>query len=197
MQGLTATRTTVYARVASVATACELLAPLISSALMLKDPWIPVLLGFAVFLMGALTTLVILPETLLRHPTPEDVPDAHSEPEIRPLKFSVLTGRLWALVAEFRQSIYSILAINGIGFLLFGFFTITIGSIAGAFELQYTHKRFGWSYSFVSFQHLRLIPICAFYTPREPTNASTGGLHSSHTANYYALYTPSHHPNSW
>jgi hypothetical protein len=138
-----------------VATICELLSPLISSVLMLKDPWIPVLLGFSVFLLGSVVTLITLPETLPQHPSPESAHGACTTTQTGRSKLLVMKERLWALLAGFRQNVDSIFAINGIVFLLFGFFATTIGSVAGGFELQYGHKRFGWSYSFVS-------PISAF-----------------------------------
>jgi hypothetical protein len=150
LKTLTAMRTTVFARVASVATACELLSPLVGSALMLKDPWIPVTLGFATFLLGASTTLALLPETLTRRVAPIDAPDTHTSPKTHSFKLRDLGDQTLAMFAVFRQCLVSLFAIKNVVFLLFGFFAATVGSLAAGFELQYVHKRYGWSYSYVS-----------------------------------------------
>lgn len=162
---LTAVRTIAFARVASMATACELFAPLIGSALMLKNSWIPVLLGFAMFLVGASATLALLPETLAHGSRSEDALDARSIPKTQgPFELRLLTDRIAAIVEVFRQSLVSLFAIKNVGLLLFGFFAATVGTVAAGFELQYVHKRFGWSYPYVSFAipprcDLRLPPV--------------------------------------
>jgi hypothetical protein len=139
-----------------MATACELFSPLIASALMLKSAWIPVLLGFGMFLGGASATLVLVPETLLaQKPQSEDNDASESRSILQlqsPFELRILGVRILATLAVCRQSLVSLFAIKNVGFLLFGFFAATVGTIAAAFELQYVHKRFGWSYSYVSMQ---------------------------------------------
>lgn len=139
-----------------MATACELFSPLIASALMLKSAWIPFLIGFGMFLVGASATLVLVPETLLAQKPQSGDNDASESRSIQelqsPFEFRILGDRISAILAVFRQSLVSLFAIKNVGFLLFGFFAATVGTIAAAFELQYVHKRFGWSYSYVSMQ---------------------------------------------
>jgi len=148
---LTTGRTIVFARVASMATVCELFSPLIGSALMLKNSWIPVLLGFTVFLVGALVTLGLLPETLARKSHSEDALDARILLKA-PSSFDLRTlgDRIVATLSVFQQSLVSLLAVKNVGLLLFGFLAATVGTVAAGFELQYVHKRFGWSYPYVS-----------------------------------------------
>jgi hypothetical protein len=148
---LTAVRTIVFARVASMATACELFSPLVGSALMLKNSWIALLLGFAMFLVGASATLVFLPETLAQRPRSEDELDAPTILKTQdPFELRNLGDRIAAMLAVFRKSLVSLFAIKNVGILLFGFFAATVGTIAAGFELQYVHKRYGWSYTYVS-----------------------------------------------
>jgi len=51
------------------------------------------------------------------------------------------------LASIFTRSLASISVNRNIAFLLFGFFATTVGSVAAGFELQYVHKRYGWSYA--------------------------------------------------
>jgi hypothetical protein len=134
-----------------MATACELFSPLIASGVMLKSSWIPFLLGFGMFLVGALATLVLVPVTLLApKPQSEDNDASESRSILQlesPFELRILGDRILALLTVFRQSLVSLFAIKNVTFLLFGFFAATVCTIAAAFELQYVHKRFGWSYS--------------------------------------------------
>jgi hypothetical protein len=146
-------RTTVFARVASMATACELFSPLIGSVLMLKNSWIPVLLGFATFLVGASATLALLPETLAQRPRSGDALDACDILKTQaPIQLKILRDQITAMLIVFRESLASLFAIKNVRLLLFGFFAGTVGTIAAGFELQYVHKRFGWSYPYVSLE---------------------------------------------
>jgi hypothetical protein len=149
---------------------------------MLYDPWIPVLLGFAVFLLGSVSTLVILPETLPRQSTSQNALAAHTAAESHALDPRDLKERLRIALSRFRHDLNSIFAINGVGFLLFSFFAVTVGTIAGVFELQYTHKRFGWSYSFV-----RLTIEATSYSVSllELISISIGGIYAIYTAVRY------------
>jgi hypothetical protein len=152
-------RTTVFARVASMATACELFSPLLSSVLMLKGSWIPVLLGFATLVVGASATLAFLPETLARRPRSGHALDACAMSNTpAPLKLRMLGDQITTMLTVFQQSFVSVFAIKNVSLLLFGFFAATVGTIAAAFELQYVHKRFGWSYSYVSFKNYKPPP---------------------------------------
>lgn len=133
-----------------MATACEIFSPLIGSALMLKSSWIPVLLGFATLLVGTSVSLALLPETLAQKPRSGDALDPARPKTRAPLGLGISGDQITAMLAVFRESLASLFATKNVGFLLFGFFAATVGTIAAAFELQYVHKRFGWSYSYVS-----------------------------------------------
>lgn len=118
---------------------------------MLKDPWIPILLGFSLALMGSLVSLVLLPETLI-HKSSSDR-EMHNAPfasKIRLSDFRQLWNRVLQIWELFRKYIISIFAIKSAALLLFGFFAASVGNLASGFELQYVHKRFGWSYAYVS-----------------------------------------------
>lgn len=133
-----------------MATACEIFSPLIGSRLMLKSSWIPVLLGFATLLVGTSVSLALLPETLAQKPRSGDALDPARPKTRAPLGLKISGDQITAMLAVFRESLASLFATKNVGFLLFGFFAATVGTIAAAFELQYVHKRFGWSYSYVS-----------------------------------------------
>jgi hypothetical protein len=148
------TRRIMFARVASVAIACEILSPLVGTALMLKDPWIAVFLGFGSFILGASATLALLPETLVRQPSSEDALEACNTPKTQSFDLGAMRDRIPEILAVFRQSIVTIFAIRNVVFLMFGFFVATIGTMVGMFKLQYLHKRFGWSYSYVSLRNI-------------------------------------------
>lgn len=151
-----------------MATACELLSPLVASALMLKSPWIPFLLGFGMFLAGASATLVLVPETLSAQKSQSEVADASESQSILqsqpPFELRILGGRVLITLDVFRKSLMSVFATKNVAFLLFGFFGATVGTVAAAFELQYVHKRFGWSYLYVSTQVT--VPKLAMCTTR-------------------------------
>lgn len=59
------------------------------------------------------------------------------------------------MLTAFRESLAALFATKNVGLLLFCFFAATVGTVAAIFELQYAHKRFGWSYSYVG---LRITP---------------------------------------
>ncbi|KAF3406362.1 hypothetical protein DPV78_001296 [Talaromyces pinophilus] len=138
-------------RVASIGTACEIFAPLIGSALMLKNSWMAVLLGFGMFLGGASVTLALLPETLAQRPRSGDALDARAILNTRaPSKLRYLGDQITAMLTVFRKSLAALFATKNVGLLLFCFFAATVGTVAAIFELQYAHKRFGWSYPYAS-----------------------------------------------
>lgn len=115
-----------------------------------------VVLGFGTFLVGASVTLALLPETLAQRPRSEDALDTHATLDTRPhSKLRYLGDQITAMLTVFRESLAALFATKNVGLLLFGFFAATVGAVAAIFELQYAHKRFGWSYPFVS---LRIIP---------------------------------------
>lgn len=102
-------------------------------------------------LLGASVTLALLPETLAQRPRSEDALDARTIVKSQaPFDLRALGDRIAAVLAVFRQSLVSLFAIKNVGPLLFGFFAATVGTVAAGFELQYVHKRFGWSYPYVS-----------------------------------------------
>ena len=120
---------------------------------MLKDPWIPVLLGFTLAVMGSLATLVLLPETLILRPlSDENVPNAQITTKSQSFEFWDLGDRILETWELFRQYLFSLFAIKNAVFLLFGFFAASVGTLASGFELQFVHKRFGWSYAYVSIE---------------------------------------------
>ncbi|KUL92531.1 hypothetical protein ZTR_02332 [Talaromyces verruculosus] len=144
-------RTTVFARVASLGTACEIFAPLLGSILMLKNSWMAVLLGFGMFLVGASVTLALLPETLAQRPLSADALDARAILNTRaPSKLRYLGDQITAILTVFRESLAALFATKNVGLLLFCFFAATVGTVAAIFEVQYAHKRFGWSYPYAS-----------------------------------------------
>lgn len=124
---------------------------------MLKNSWMAVLLGFGMFLVGASVTLALLPETLAQRPRSEDALDHATLDTRAPSKLRYLGDQITAMLTVFRESLASLFATKSVGLLLFGFFAATVGAVAGIFELQYAHKRFGWSYPFVSLG----VTVCA------------------------------------
>jgi hypothetical protein len=156
---LTPTRTIVFTRVASLATICELISPLIASALMTKNAWIAIILGYTLFLTGATITFNLLPDTSQYRPTSDAVNDQYIDDNSRTTQCQTPRGRFDRLVSIAARSLASIFANRNIAFLLFGFFATTVGSVAAGFELQYVHKRYGWSYAWVC-------PIVTFLEPR-------------------------------
>lgn len=117
---------------------------------MLKSPWLPILLGFAMFLAGTIATLVFIPETLPERPSPVNEPDTRTTAKSGSWNPGVLREHVVSMMTVFWQSTTRLLGIKNVGPLMFSFFATTVGTIAGMFELQYLRKRFGWSYPFVS-----------------------------------------------
>ncbi|KAK7932610.1 mfs multidrug protein, partial [Apiospora marii] len=143
-------RTVLFARVASVAIVCEIFAPLLGSALMLKSPWLPILLGFAMFLAGTIATLLMMPETLPERPNPVDQTDTRTTTKSGFWNPGVLRQQVASMMTVFWQSTTRLFGIKNVGPLMFSFFATTVGTIAGIFELQYLRKRFGWSYPYAT-----------------------------------------------
>ncbi|WPH00667.1 Hypothetical protein R9X50_00349700 [Acrodontium crateriforme] len=144
-------RATVFAQIASAAWACQLVAPLLGAFLMLTSPWVPLLSGYALFACGSLISLYTLPETApskAQDSAPHLDQSTSHHPTASILVRCSAQCRLWVVL--FCQYCKNIFSVKGALPLLFGFFTTTIGDSAAGFELQYVHKRYGWSYSYAA-----------------------------------------------
>jgi hypothetical protein len=133
------TRTIVFTRVASLATICELISPLIASALMTKNAWIAIILGYTLFLTGATITLKLLPDTSQHRPMSDAVNDQYIDDSSCTTQCQTPRSLIDRLVSVAARSLASIFANRNIAFLLFGFFATTVGLVAAGFELQYVH----------------------------------------------------------
>ena len=131
---------------------------------MLTSPWIPLLSGYALFACGSLICFYTLPETAPARLQASSL--CLGSPGTCDPTASILvrwSARCRLGVVLLRQYCKNIFSIRGATPLLFAFFTATIGDSAAGFELQYVHKRYGWSYSYVrhasfSTAHLTLTP---------------------------------------
>lgn len=108
---------------------------------MLTSLWAPLLSGYALFACGSFICLYTLPETA---PSRVETSATHLAHPTASLSARCKLGV--ALFCHYSRNIFSV---KGAIPLLFGFFTATIGDAAAGFELQYVHKRYGWSYSYV------------------------------------------------
>ena len=115
---------------------------------MLTSFWAPLLAGYALFACGSFICLYTLPETA---PSSTQASTSHSgeasNHHATESLWSRCSARCKDSVALFYQYISKIFGIKGAMPLLFGFFAATIGDSAAGFELQYVHKRYGWTYA--------------------------------------------------
>lgn len=142
-----------------MATVCELLSPLIASALMPINPWIPITLGTALFWIGAIITLTLLPETSQHRLMSDAVYHHDIDSESCTTQCQSRGGLIAKSASTIARSLSAISADRNVVLLLFGFFATTVGSVAAGFELQYVHKRYGWSYA-------RVCPVVGCYSDR-------------------------------
>lgn len=156
---LTPARTIVFTRVASMATVCELISPLIASALMPLNPWIPISLGFTLFSIGAIIILTLLPETSQYRLTSDAVDNHNIDSGSCTIQYQTPGGLITKSASIIARSLSAISANRNVLLLLFGFFATTVGTVAAGFELQYVHKRYGWSYA-------RVCPMVGFFLTR-------------------------------
>ncbi|KAK8097749.1 uncharacterized protein PG998_013235 [Apiospora kogelbergensis] len=94
--------------------------------------------------------MVVMPETLPKRRSSDQVPETRVTPKYGSWGFGALWKRIRSMLTTFWQSITRLFGIKNISPLMFGFFATTVGTIAGLFELQYLHMRFGWSYPYAT-----------------------------------------------
>ena len=105
---------------------CELISPLIASALMTKNAWIAIILGYTLFLTGATITFNLLPDTSQYRPTSDAVNDQYIGDSSRTTQCQTPRGRFDRLVSIAARRIACIIANRNIAFLLFGYFVVCI-----------------------------------------------------------------------
>lgn len=127
----------------------EILATPLSALLMSKTPWIPYSIYSVLTLLGGLTPLFFLPETLQRPSSPEtetpscgigaDEGQPAIEDETSPISIqSTIFSRFWYLMMPLKKR--NIIAV------LLAFFVSALGRQSTSFLLQYIRQRFNWKY---------------------------------------------------
>ncbi|KAL2161020.1 hypothetical protein VTH06DRAFT_8733 [Thermothelomyces fergusii] len=138
-------RATVFFQIAAVFLASQMIAGPLGGAMLLWDPWIPLLVSLLVLILAALSVL-IFPETVYLH----DGKGSREEPG--------LVGNdapgMAKLVRRAREGFLDLRAFvfgnRSIVFLLLSFVFVILGRYAGEILLQYSTDRYGWSWSTAS-----------------------------------------------
>jgi hypothetical protein len=127
----------------------ELVGPIMASALMVKSPWIPILLGAAVLVFGTIL-INFIPETLnLRANSEAPTPESRSEISIK-LGDSILTPSIKSQLHDSWKSLAeSVTILNSIPviLLLATFVVAPFSGISSDLSVRFVSNRFAWSLS--------------------------------------------------
>lgn len=122
----------------------------LSAALMQKSPWLPWLIASGLFIVGVIVTVFLLPETL----PPTNRGSRDEELAEGSVKGSV-AQRLIAFAKTVSKLTSFMFQTSSVSLLLLSFFVASLARQSTAFQLQYVHKRFGWSYARVRVHVIR------------------------------------------
>ncbi|RFU28514.1 hypothetical protein B7463_g7814, partial [Scytalidium lignicola] len=145
-----ANRANVFLFGASGALLAQLIAPSIASILMMRSPWIPILLGFGLVISGCIIFMLVVPETLHLHISKTSTLEPDLEPEIEltnGVKASLLTdlrSKFWENIKNVRAAT-TILHSPPILLLLMTFIITPFGNQSGGIALRYISKQYGWT----------------------------------------------------
>lgn len=146
-------RSTTFFYLASSVLVGELAASALGSILMQYNPWIPVLLGLGIIIMGFGVAL-LLPETLGARGGTKDVPpDLVSHGDEFPFESGLVHWfhQLRAKASRLATAALKFVWGNShLVMLLFTFALTTLGGYSSEMLLQYVTKRYHWSWSRVS-----------------------------------------------
>ncbi|AEO54581.1 hypothetical protein MYCTH_2297289 [Thermothelomyces thermophilus ATCC 42464] len=140
-----AERTTVFFQMAAVFLASQMIAGPLGGAMLLWDPWIPLLVSLLVLVLTALSVLVY-PETVHLHDGKGSREESHrvgdDTPPVTKLVHKVREG--------FVDMRAFVLGNVSVVFLLLSFVFVVLGRYVGEILLQYSTDRYRWSWSTAS-----------------------------------------------
>ncbi|KAH8820882.1 major facilitator superfamily domain-containing protein [Xylogone sp. PMI_703] len=132
-----------------------LIAPSVASVLMMRSPWIAMLIGFGVIIIGCILFMLLVPETLHLHPlkTSDLDSDLESENQLdgvtEPL-LADLRSKFWENIKDVRAAV-TIFRSLPILLLLVTFVISPFGLQSGTIALRYISNQYGWTLAEATF----------------------------------------------
>ena len=131
-------RATVFLQLSAAFLTSQMIAGPLGGILMIRDPWVPLLVSLGCFFLAGLA-ICVLPETLHTHDSKNGNLEEAAGPSTVKLGQKIRAG-----VGDLSEFI---LGNPSLCFLMFSLTFVILGRYVGEILLQYAPKRYGWSWS--------------------------------------------------
>ena len=138
-------RATVFFQLTAVFLGSQMIAGPLGGAMLIWDPWIPLLVALAILIISNLMILAF-PETVHVHDRKRPAVEQHGDGDDVPR-----ATKLWRKASEGLAEVWDfVLGNKSVAFLMLSLVFVVLGRYVGELLLQYATDRYGWSWSAAS-----------------------------------------------